>query len=184
MSNLVFKITSIPELITASHEMAKEKGWWDHEKNGETRPWAEQHNNFYGEVSEAWEEYRAGRMDIWYAPEIIEHQKPEGFWVEVADLLIRMADTLGRYKVVTLLLDDDRGNFLDDVSFVASLYRELGKIADGPNGDFLYMLDVCGCVFSDCFNYAKKSGVDLYHVISLKMAFNQTRSRRHGGKKA
>lgn len=176
-------VKNIPDVIAKAHAMAVEKGWWDNPD----RPWAEQHNNFYGEVAEAWEEYRAGRMNIWFEPMgngTAFGDKPEGFWVEIADLLIRMGDTLGKYKVVTLLLDHDSGKIKDDVSFIANLYRELAKIAAGPDGDFRNMLDVSSWIFSDCFNYAKKSGVDLYDIISVKMSYNQTRSRRHGNKKA
>lgn len=75
------------------HQWAKSKGWWD----DPNRSFGEQMANFHAELSEAWEEFREHGLD----PEsFIYHGddgKPEGLAVELADCLIRIFDTCGRY---------------------------------------------------------------------------------------
>lgn len=85
---------TIDELIFLSHETAKAKGWW----NG-SRSAGDQFANFHAEVSEAWEEWRKNgwRLDRMIYPG--ENGKPEGLAVELADLLIRVADTCGKYGI-------------------------------------------------------------------------------------
>lgn len=84
---------TIDELIEQAHRTARSKGWWD--EGVEHRPLGDQFANFHAELSEAWEEYRAGhpldeiRLDRGAAP--------HGFVVELADVFIRIADTLGAY---------------------------------------------------------------------------------------
>ena len=89
---------TITELITESHATAVEHGWWDGE-----RSIGDQFSNFHAEVSEAWEEYRKYGMDpeqlIYTNPRGVEGGKPEGIAVELADLLIRIADTCGKYGI-------------------------------------------------------------------------------------
>lgn len=80
-------------LIDESHGTAVEKGWWDNPD----RSFGEIVALFHTEVSEAFEEYRAGHAldEIYYG----ESGKPEGVPIELADLLIRIADFAGHYGV-------------------------------------------------------------------------------------
>lgn len=83
----------ISELIAESHRTAVEKGWWEGE-----RDFAEQVANYHAELSEAWEEYRKyGLTENRFM--YVENGKPEGIAVELADVLIRIADTCGRYGI-------------------------------------------------------------------------------------
>ena len=68
-----------------SHEISKSKGWYE----GRVRTILEAICLMHSELSEAAEEYREQRMDIWYQ----ENGKPEGFPIEMADTIIRIADT-------------------------------------------------------------------------------------------
>lgn len=101
---------TLAELMQRSHEYAVEKGWWEEE----SRPFADQLANYHAEISEAWEEYRKHGMEpdkfIYhnYLPAAIHDDgyshaqkipKPEGIAVELADLLIRVADTCQRYNI-------------------------------------------------------------------------------------
>ncbi len=80
----------INKLIEKSHNIAISKGWWDEE-----REIPELIALIHSELSEALEEYRTGEnLDIRY-----ENNKPEGFVVELADVLIRIFDLSGKYKI-------------------------------------------------------------------------------------
>jgi hypothetical protein len=78
----------------------------------------------HSEVSEALEEYRNGRElgEVWYSIDKYGKEKPEGFCMELADIMIR------------------------------------------------------------CMDLADFAGVDLWHAIQLKHAYNKTRPIMHGGK--
>ena len=80
----------INKLIEKSHDIAISKGWWDKE-----REIPELIALIHSELSEALEEYRVSEnLDIRY-----ENNKPEGFVVELADVLIRIFDLSGKYKI-------------------------------------------------------------------------------------
>jgi NTP pyrophosphatase (non-canonical NTP hydrolase) len=82
---------NINELVERAYENAVNKGWHENE-----RPVPEVLCLLHAEISEALEEYRDHRP----LNEIrIEDGKPEGFVVEVADLLIRCFDLCGEFNL-------------------------------------------------------------------------------------
>jgi hypothetical protein len=79
------------DLCYKAHHMAAEKGFWDEckEDPGLLTNLGAKIALIHAEVSEALEEYRAGHpLD----ETRIEDGKPEGFGVELADIVIRVAD--------------------------------------------------------------------------------------------
>jgi len=107
---------TIDKMCQKAHATAVDKGWWDTD-----RQIPECLALIHSEVSECLEAYRVGS-----SVSTIEYddvtKKPEGFAVEMADVLIRVFDLCGAYNV---------------------------PLAD---------------------------------ALAVKMAYNKTRSRRHGGK--
>jgi len=97
---------NIKNLIKEAHETAEIKGWWDLPvlRNGsivDTIP--EKIALMHSELSEALEEYRKG-TELFSIYES-EKGKPEGFCVELADVLIRIADLLGYYQLDNTFLE-------------------------------------------------------------------------------
>jgi len=87
---------NIKTLIQESHKTATEKGWWD----SPDRNIPELLALIHSEVSEALESYRDTGTDqldkVWYAQ---ADDKPEGFVIELADVLIRIADLCGEFDL-------------------------------------------------------------------------------------
>jgi hypothetical protein len=184
---------TIDELIEHSHAMAVEKGWWD----GGTRSVVDQVNNFHAEISEAWEEYRHGRMETWYEFEDdIVHVgdgrymrpngmtcKPEGFWVEIADLCIRIADTMCAYKWDTKR--QKKRAFQDTAHFIASLHDGVQSMLGYEIGNWSPTAHAWAVMLiRECVAFAERNGIDLLALCELKMNYNATRPTRHGGLRA
>lgn len=194
---------NVEELIERSHAMAVEKCWWPDGPEG--RSVTEQVNNFHAEISEAWEEWRAGRIETWwhrrddhgidreqkwdlhyFRPNemIAGGWKPEGFWIEIADLCIRLADTMGAYGWEWLI--QPVAQFASEALLVQYLHCAVSamnevnfprfRIADAPQ--------IARVVIAVCIENARIRGVDLLELCELKMAYNATRPIRHGGKRA
>lgn len=182
----VLREHTVAELIRASHAMAVQKGWWD--SGIDNRSIAEQFVNFHAEISEAWEEYRSDQMATWFQ----DNGKPEGFWVEIADLLIRIADTLGAYQIAPRRRPTDWGMRLGNAKIgdvVNRLHQMVGFSTKHDEFTWEYRLtqgaaDTLGDVMALCFTFAEAMHIELWEVIELKMEFNATRPHRHGGKLA
>jgi len=191
---------TIEELIERSHAMAVDKGWWP---EVEQRSVVEQVNNFHAEISKAWEEYRAGRIDTWWSDEgfpvssdevddssmIADGFKPEGFWIEIADLCIRLADTIGAYgwnDAHKLETGEPRNDIPLLVAALHVCLIDLIQVpCDGSTIVWDYMAPSCAWQYIRCvIQTASVHNIDLLALCELKMAYNATLAHRHGGKLA
>ncbi len=93
---------TIAEVTKRSHETATEKGWWaDYEQQDLLI--SSKLMLIVSEVSEALEELRRKGMEgidnLWFSGGEDEKAKPEGFVVELADVIIRVADLCREYNL-------------------------------------------------------------------------------------
>jgi hypothetical protein len=85
---------TVEEFMKRTNQTALDKGWWEKNENGSLKPRndAEMISLMHSELSEALEIYRdpdLGLTVLWQQ----DDGKPEGFAVELVDLLIRIVDT-------------------------------------------------------------------------------------------
>ena len=78
------------------HSWAVRKGWWP--MKVEERNVGELLALMTSEISEALEEWRRNRMDLYFSSSP-SGEKPEGFGVELADAVIRICDTAEAYGI-------------------------------------------------------------------------------------
>lgn len=115
---------SLADLAEECERIAREHGWWEMEERGEQRNMGEVLMLVTTEVAEAFEEFRDHReLDlIYYTLNGVDYAispdqpleslkeleagypKPEGFMVEIADVLIRLLDFTEHYKLTPVLI--------------------------------------------------------------------------------
>jgi hypothetical protein len=170
-------ITELNELNDFAKEIyrnAVNHGWWEEE-----RPWAEIVSLIHSELSEALEEYRAGRelMRIYY------DDKPEGIPIELADAVIRILDYCGHEKV-------DIAEEIKSIR-VGHTSMELPELIAGchyyVSGAYRNKKSYMPIYFALCIDeidfWFKEQGGELMAAVKLKHEYNKTRPYRHGGKR-
>ena len=215
-------------LSKESHATAVEKGWYEiKDEKIVQRNVSEVCALFHSEVSEAVEELRSPNCSeirgIYFKdpkdgativddptafpsgpPTLLDGHmfKPEGVAVELADLLIRMADSAQAWDVADLTVrpaelaerstpfhaypEDTRvGDLAELHKMVSNLYTRVSFRAHtgGALRDIMVATDMDALltwVVRFCLTY----NLALERAIMLKMAYNKTRGWRHGNKKA
>lgn len=183
---------TIEELCRRSYDVAVAKGW--HEQK---RSFGEATALFHSEVSEALECYRDPNHqpdDIWFS----DGGKPEGFVIELADLLIRIGDTVVDMDIPmaahmfwfedcpislfgsTLESTGERDlSILDSLAHIHKNLSEAFGSSDLKTKAF-FLGRVMERVGVLCFN----RGWDLEKSLLMKIKYNETRNYRHGDKRA
>lgn len=169
------EVSEISALAVKVHETAKAKGFWDKERNR-----GEMLMLVSCELAEALEQHRDGKGTLYF-----EDAKPEGIILELADAVIRCLDTLAvSYShVVGPLVERSRGmqtgnggmykltdNFGENLlAITAILIRAKINVA--------WLADVI--VMCERLAYSLEAE-DIWDVIDIKMAYNETRPQMHG----
>lgn len=187
------------ELAKEAHQIAVDHGWWDPEPT-----FGELIALMHSELSEALEEYRAGRPMVWYECDVSDTKcepgqyyytvhccrgcghrghKPEGIAVELADCIIRILDLFGHegeeIKPVPILRDCTRfkyGEIIGECHWMLSKAYENGR---HPAVSAVYLNRCVSYILA----WAAENNVNIESIIREKMDYNKTRPYRHGGKK-
>lgn len=179
------------DLVAESFKIATEKGWHESERSLSAITLLMQ-----SEVAEVVEEYRKhkGINEIWYEVHRSEGgidfttiggpgDKPCGIPVEIADMVIRVADYCGKkgYDLETLYNQTPEPKYTPDFEeWLARINFALSQAWAGilPSTEFWLAMSV-----RYAFEAATAGSIELWDVIDEKANFNRTRPRRHGGKK-
>ncbi|AFC22524.1 hypothetical protein phi1422_0004 [Bdellovibrio phage phi1422] len=161
------------------------------------------------ELVEAMEEDRAGKPPFYYVSDGITYEcegleidqyrcvydgekkgemieffhKPEGFTVELADAAIRMMDVSGCYGIQLVEIDNivfshGEKEAILECETPAALFAIAAQLCHPEYGPELSVQECFRMLIQYCV--AKK--IDIVKAIELKLEYNRTRSRMHGGK--
>lgn len=140
----------------------------------------------HSEASEALEAYRdhgyadATSTYVGHAAECGDNPplKPEGVGAELADVVIRLLDTVGRWDMPDpWWLEDTLGHV---IPFRMPLRTFGDKVAKVHHSIAVRDFEL---VLRTLLDIAVDAEVDLEHEVIRKMAYNRTRPHRHGGKR-
>jgi hypothetical protein len=208
------------KIAKESHKTALDKGWWPTDADGKIiqRDVGEIYGLFHSEVSEAVEEIRdphvARRPTGIYFPNLasclIENweelqyikgivQKPEGVAVELADLIIRIGDSVEAWGATQDVALDIQGiSYMNGwlltkaggVNPIRAMTELHSRISDAYKSTLMLVypekvaiLEIAKIILlteAICKHY----NWDLELAIKIKLAYNKTRPYRHGGKTA
>jgi len=189
----LYQPAEFKQLIQDASKLAKEKGFWDKERN-----LYEVVMLIVSECGEALEAHRKGKradMSDWGAQyngcDMLDTNERMGFetWIkdsfedELADVIIRIADLCGGLGIEPKFLEaqndieDNVGENLLAITMMlcASIDFERVKVPK-------YRIDTepLGLAVSMIYDLARKMNIDLDRHIKLKMQYNQGRERMHG----
>lgn len=191
------------QLAKEVHINAVEHGWWENE-----RSFAEIIALIHSELSEALEEYRNGKPNLYYEckyhdtrtkcpdqfngcqygkNEGCNIRKPEGIAVELADVIIRILDYCGKEDInidemMNQLLILDVNFQLPELISECHLFISLSYNATKRQYiEFTQNYFLIKCI-ALIMNWCTKNGIDVENIILLKHEYNRTREYKHGGK--
>lgn len=166
---------NLTELQKQIFEVNKANGWHDKVPSK-----LEQHALFHTEITEAYIEFIAGRFETWYQ----EDGKPEGFYTELADVVIRILDyfslegiTYDKELITTSIPP------LNNIAILLNSHKLISRASEyvrqNQQMDELLELDYLILFINDVLKHNNQSLADL---ITEKIAYNKTRGYRYGGK--
>lgn len=170
------------EKIAAIHANAVAHGFW---KPDSEPTFGEYCALIHEEISEAFSAWRNGEPD-----EYVVDGKPEGVWVELADVVIRIGDLFGRAGTIIHEDDDRRRQVYDNTrntileephesfaEFVTTLHDLISlahKAIDSEITEYT-LLSAVVCIYAR----AELENIDIDAIIDRKCAYNATRTWRH-----
>lgn len=164
------------------YETNKSKGWHDEPLRDETGTCTTRVLAkvalIHSELVEAEAELYVHRLEIWYADE--KPDKPEGWIVELADVVIRSIDTCAALGIEAVRVPDYR-----PCKRAYSLHSYAAKATESARvGDYKTFQLALGGLICELERDAQGASLDLWDAVRLKLDYNKTRPHKHGGKLA
>lgn len=197
---------NLHQLATRIHAQNKAAGWWDIPRPRVQTAWL-----VVTELAEATEAERKGRYADLEAFELaVKAGKPwnhkfrdfvkDSFEDEIADAVIRLLDFAASEGIDIDLDPSDCENSFDKYSneisffFITDNLLQLANYGDGLCYDFFGRIEDKNIIdsysrntLSETLGYliivSRERGFDLWHHVELKLKYNATRGKVHGGKK-
>lgn len=197
----------VSTLCEESHRIASEHGWLDRPRGYGTII-----GLFHSELSEALEEFRAGRkfneiyLQAWKnghhtsdvrldEREVIDsliadgfRLKPCGIAIELADFIIRVAEAVetlgftGRFAQFVATASADGDDNFPD-AFIPQCHSIVSRAYSwSPKAMSSSSVLELASAFMLVFGYCSRNGIPLEQAIEMKTAYNEKREYRHGGK--
>lgn len=168
------------EMIKRIHANAVAHGFWE---AGSEPTFGEYCAFIHEEISEAFSAWRNGEPD-----EYVVDGKPEGVWVELADVVIRCADWMGHTEHKTVPFSNTVYSKLKDqlseleehkfAAYITLLHDMLTTARESITFRTMHLsLEyLVLCIYAT----ADVRGIDLDAIIDRKCAYNATRPYKHG----
>jgi NTP pyrophosphatase (non-canonical NTP hydrolase) len=174
-------------LAARVHQTAVDHGWWESERDFDEMCFL-----MTTELAEAFEEYREQKPLVYYSREQSTPPKPEGIATELADVVIRALDTIltvsggvdlnvevGQCWKVMQLPPENIGRAFRLID------KRINRAADHGRSKPMLTTTNLLIIMIMCHELSAKLGCkDFWAVVEEKMAYNDTRPYRHGGKLA
>jgi NTP pyrophosphatase (non-canonical NTP hydrolase) len=159
------------ERIAAIHANAVAHGFWE---PGSEPTFGEYCAFIHEEISEAFSAWRNNEPD-----EYVVDGKPEGVWVEMADVVIRCADAMGAwncaFEMPNIHVDPRHYTFGAYITLLHSIISDMWN-----NGDERTMGCQLCVIVEVVYSFADHNGIDLDAIIDRKCEYNATRPYKHG----
>ncbi len=160
------------EMIKRIHENAVAHGF--HEPDSEPT-FGEYCALIHEEISEAFSAWRNGEPNEY----VDDDGKPQGVWVELADVVIRCADAMGAWKYKFEVREINiKPQGLNFGSFITELHYAVSEMWDAEDKEFTE--NILKVLVSYVYKFAELCGIDLDAIIERKHAYNVTRPYKHG----
>jgi NTP pyrophosphatase (non-canonical NTP hydrolase) len=168
------------------------KGWYDQEVSIPT-VLALLHEET-AEAGRAWRDHGLEDATPGVTPETPDGSwkaKPQGVGSELADVLIRLLDDSGRYKLS--LPEAFRGfegsfafseDFLDNINTLHNLICRASMAWEGEDYSAAALAPELAKVMAFTVQLARFCGIEIFWEYERKMQYNHTREYRHGGRRA
>lgn len=160
------------EKIAAIHANAVAHGFWE---PGSEPTFGEYCALIHEEISEAFSAWRNNEPD-----EYVVDGKPEGVWVELADVVIRCADAMAAwgcsFDIPDVRVDLRSSSFGTFTTMLHSYVSEMWYYDGAGDADRGQLCIIVMMVYE----FAENNNIDLDAIIDRKCAYNATRPYKHG----
>lgn len=154
------------EKIAAIHANAVAHGFWE---PGSEPTFGEYCALIHEEISEAFSAWRNGEPDEY----VDDNGKPQGVWVELADVVIRCADWMGALGHEFIAKEAGIPSYYTFGEVIAALHSIVPNSLENWEERLTVMV-------ASVYYVAEHNGIDLDAIIDRKCAYNATRPWRHG----